>query len=161
MAINSGSTPVNAAPPRAIWEFGQTQSEDYAARVSGFESIRQIGTPTFARDNATVQDVIGIVPELSNSPYLRIPAPLPFADFSLPPEWIKQFRPLFSPAGLITSFGNERDVELSMANVQATQVNDQSQKRQKGALTKMFELYSELGDMLHEIRGRMGQFIGA
>lgn len=159
--INLGLNSFSEPPPRAIWDFGRTQSEDYAARVTGFETIRQIGAPSFARDHVTVQDVTGIIPHLFDSPYLRVPPPVSFADFSYPPEWKKQFRSLFSPAGLITSFGSDRDVELSMANVQATQVSDQSQRRQKGALTKMFELYCELGDMLHEIRGRMGQFVGA
>jgi hypothetical protein len=146
--------------PNAVWNFGPVQSEDYAARVSGYESIAKLGSATAIRDHVTVQDVKGIVPQLFD-PFLRVPPPSSYAVFSEPPRWQMQFRALFSPRGLITSFGSARDVELAMANVQATQVDGQSQRRQKAALTALFEVYSDLDDLLHKIRGRMGQFVGA
>lgn len=150
-----------AAYPKAIWDFGRLQSEDYAVRVEGFEAISKIGAPTFARDNVTVQNVTGIVPRLFDSPYLRVPPPIPFALFAQPPRWKFQFRALFSSSALITSFGNSRDLELAVANVHATQVDDQSQRRQKSALATFFDVYANLSDMLYKIRGRMGQFVGA
>jgi hypothetical protein len=157
----SGMSSISSDIPNAVWNFGPVQSEDYAARVTGYEALGKLGSPTAVRDHVTVQDVTGIIPELYDSPFLRVPPPVPYALFSAPPRWKMQFRSLFSPKGLITSFGNTRDVELAMANVQATQVDGQSQRRQKSALSSLFEVYSDLSDMLHHIRGRMGQFVGA
>lgn len=144
-----------------VWTFGPVESEDYAARVTGHELLLKLGSATAIRDHVTVQDVTGIVPQLQDSPYLRVPPPTSFAIFSTPPRWKMQFRRLFAPDRLITSFGTARDVELAMANIHATQVDGQSQRRQKSALSSLFEVYSDLSDMLHHIRGRMGQFVGA
>lgn len=158
---HSDSSSVPLGSPKAIWDFNQAQSIDYAERSTRFEAMKGIGDPRMVSPHVSVLNVVGIIPQLRESPWLHAPPPSSYAIFSPPPNWNSQRRDLFTPSAIAASVGTIQDSEVHATNIAATVVKDHSQERQKSALANFYKIYCDISEMGADVRACMGRFVGA
>lgn len=154
-----------------VYDFGETQSTDFAKFDEISHSFKALGVGNIAHSHVSVLDV-----KLKESGLeaLQEPHRVPWAMMRPPKGWFEQRRNLFgNEAGV--SFGRDHEFAIARARVESLQVEQALQEsgedidsvastregmRQK-AVTAACEQLQWITDLIRTARARMGQFIGA
>lgn len=157
-----------------IYDFGKTQSEEYAASSQVAEAWKNLGVTNIAQ-HVSVADV---KPRESWLASLQERHQSSWAITQPPPNWYVQRRELFGNQAAI-SFGSDHQMSLGRAKIESLQIKQEIQQsssfkedpsqlqahtmrleKQRGAISSLFESISEITDLIRLVRGRMGQFLG-
>lgn len=158
-----------------IYDFGESQSAEYARSSQVSEAWKNLGVANIAHSHVSVADV---KPRESWLASLQERYQSAWALTQPPPNWYVQRRELFGNQAA-RSFGSDHELSLGRAKIESLQIQQEIERnasakeedtqlqahtlrleKQRGAISSLFDSIVEITDLIRLVRGRMGQFLG-